>query len=164
MKDRQHPATFRAVNAIFPDNQMHKHTARMKVVFILDHIFNSVAEWRGWLWWGGGVRAACVFPGCLGCMGYVSLLLLGFSEDRFPLSSVEEFNHAIWKSHDATVRAFMWICEKSLRCWRWWRRRARMLELVQPQRAGGLIQDHCQSLLVWSQLIWPVLRNGQWVH
>lgn len=47
---------------------------------------------------GDGVvecRLPAFFPGCLGCTGYVSLLLLGFSEDRFPLSSVEEFNHAI---------------------------------------------------------------------
>lgn len=96
MKDRQHPGTFRVVNGIFSDNQIHKHTARMKVVFILDHILNSAAE----LWGGGGdgvveCRLPAFFPGCLGCTGYVSLLLLGFSEDRFPLSSVEEFNHAI---------------------------------------------------------------------
>lgn len=53
----------------------------------------------------------CVyFPRMLiGCTVYVSLL--GFSEDRFPLSSVEEFNYGIRKSHDATVRVFI-LCVK----------------------------------------------------
>lgn len=60
---------------------------------------------------GRGIWAACIFPGCLGCMGYASLLLLGFSEDRFPLSSAEEFNHGFRKSHDAIIEVDF-VCEK----------------------------------------------------
>lgn len=81
----------------FCDNKTHKHTARMKAFFkTLDHILLTAAEcWGAAAVVGRGEWAAGVFPGCLGRMGYVSLLLFGFSKDKFPLSSVEEFNHGI---------------------------------------------------------------------
>lgn len=108
------PRTYSYVSQHFCDNQTDKQTGRIKtcVFSILDHILNTAAECRG-LWW------RCVGENGLPAysqesqivLGYVSLLLLGFSKDRFPLSSAEEFNQRIWKSHDVTVSLYF-PCEK----------------------------------------------------
>lgn len=102
-KTEKHPATFRLVCGIFLITKYTKTPLEWKVVFfIVDHILNSAAECPGW-WWGGGVRAACIFPRMLSLCGLCEFAFVRVSS----LSSVKEFNHGSWKSQDATVKVFL---------------------------------------------------------
>lgn len=87
---------FHSISVITKQTNKLAELKRVCVFSILDHILNTAAECRG-LWW------RCVGENGLPAysqesqivLGYVSLLLLGFSKDRFPLSSAEEFNQRI---------------------------------------------------------------------
>lgn len=118
MKEWQHPGPIQYVSQHFCDNQTDKQTGRIQTcvcvcVFNLrshpkhSHRMPGVVVEMRWGEWAAGL-----FPGISDCVGYVSLLLLGFSKDRFPLSSAEEFNQRIWKSHDVTVSLYF-LCEKA---------------------------------------------------
>ena len=116
VKRRTPPSCIRSAVWCLCGNQTHKHTVQNEYPppppLILDHILNTAAECQGVGVMGWGDWAAWHFPRMLMLQSYESLLLLGFSEDRFPLSLLEELNHGIWKSHDATVRVFI-LCVKS---------------------------------------------------
>lgn len=119
----------------FSDNHTHKHRARMNALF--SSYLESPLQYSCRMPRGGGdglMGVACwIFPRMLMMLSYESLLLLGFSENRFPLSLVEDWIHGIWKKPWCNSRIIHIPCEKIQYCW--WRKRRRACPASQSRRA-----------------------------